>query len=213
MDGSTPGISDTKRKASGILLIASRYVFGLLYEYPLIFSKELIKVRGWQVSPSEIEACLLMHPSINDACVVGVDFKDQRGELPRAYVVLEPGEENSLTEKDVQDHIRKHLAKYKALNGGVQFRLSIPRSPAGKPYRRIFRTEAREEILAENEKLAGAASSIVNRDLDKNAIAIHTAELTDEGDLQSALESLNIGDSSARTEADGTDTNNRVDQV
>lgn len=124
--------------------------------------------------------------------MIGVDFKDQRGELPRAYVVLEQGVADSMTEEDVQDYVRQHLAKYKALDGGVQFRPSIPRSPAGKPYKRIFRTEAREEILAEKIRLASVAASIVEGELDKGAITAHEVELAADGVLEAALESLHV---------------------
>ncbi|KAG5651177.1 hypothetical protein H0H81_009584 [Sphagnurus paluster] len=52
--------------------------------------KELLKVRGFQVSPTEIESCLLSHSDIVDCCVTGVP-DDYSGELPLAYVVLTPG--------------------------------------------------------------------------------------------------------------------------
>ena len=63
--------------------------------------KELIKVKGLQVAPAELEALLLTHPSIADAAVIGV--KDERlGEAPKAFVVRK-GED--LTERAVQEFV------------------------------------------------------------------------------------------------------------
>lgn len=64
--------------------------------------KELIKYKGFQVPPAEIEALLLTHPNINDAAVIGIP-DDEAGELPFAFVVRNPG--TKLTEKDVIDFV------------------------------------------------------------------------------------------------------------
>jgi acyl-CoA synthetase (AMP-forming)/AMP-acid ligase II len=50
-------------------------------------SQEIIRVKGFQVAPAELEGCLLSHPDVADACVVGI-ADDYSGELPAAYVVL-----------------------------------------------------------------------------------------------------------------------------
>lgn len=52
-----------------------------------ILDQELLKVKGFQVAPAELEGCLLSHPDIVDCCVVGIP-DDYNGELPLAYVVL-----------------------------------------------------------------------------------------------------------------------------
>ena len=65
--------------------------------------KELIKVRGFQVAPPELEGVLLGHPQIVDAAVLGVQFGREESQLPRAYVVRRPGKDgDSLTEKEVK---------------------------------------------------------------------------------------------------------------
>ncbi|KAI6221506.1 4-coumarate--CoA ligase 3 [Aphelenchoides besseyi] len=107
---------------------------GLLYIVDRL--KELIKVKGLQVPPAELEDLLLSHPRIADAAVIGV--KDEKaGELPKAFVVRK---DESLTEKEVFDFVAERVAHYKQLKGGVQFLQTIPRSAAGK----ILKIELKE---------------------------------------------------------------------
>ncbi len=94
----------------------------------------------------ELEACLLMHPAIRDTAVIGVNFFDGRGELPRAYVVLDPELAPSITDKEIQDFLASRLAKYKALAAGVKRVDAIPRSNSGKILKKILREEAKEEM-------------------------------------------------------------------
>ena len=111
--------------------------------------KELIKVRGFQVAPSELEAVLLSHPQIVDSAVIGVQFGRDESQLPRAYVVRRPGLEGErLTENDVKRHVEQKLAKYKRLDGGVRFVETIPRNASGKILRRILTAEAKKELEA-----------------------------------------------------------------
>jgi acyl-coenzyme A synthetase/AMP-(fatty) acid ligase len=111
--------------------------------------KELIKVRGFQVAPPELEAVLLSHPHIVDAAVIGVRVPPDNSELPRAYVVRRPGERGKrLTEDDVKKFLAGKLIKYKALNGGVKFLDAIPKNPSGKILKRILREQAKKEIEA-----------------------------------------------------------------
>ena len=77
--------------------------------------KELIKVRGFQVAPNEIEGVLLAHPEVRDAAVIGVT-QGEAGELPRAYVVTAPG--SKLSEREVRTWIGERLARYKQVEGG-----------------------------------------------------------------------------------------------
>lgn len=105
--------------------------------------KELIKCRGFQVSPSEIEAVLLQHPAIIDAAVIGVKADDPKdGENPRAYVVRQ----TEVSEAEVKDWGAKHLAKYKSLAGGVVFVDAIPKNAGGKILKRILREQAKREV-------------------------------------------------------------------
>ncbi|KAL6720094.1 hypothetical protein ACLMJK_002015 [Lecanora helva] len=111
-------------------------------------AKELIKVRGWQVSPTEIETCLMRHPLILDAAVIGVGYPDVQVELPRAYIVVDRKSDSSskpLSDKDIHDHVGNHLAKYKSLTGGIRRIDSIPKSAAGKILKRELRKAAAKE--------------------------------------------------------------------
>jgi len=88
--------------------------------------QELIKVRGFQVAPPEIEGLLLLHPDIVDCGVIGVADSSSLGgragsEVPRAYVVKRPGAESRVNEKTVYDLVAEKLSYYKRLDGGVIF--------------------------------------------------------------------------------------------
>lgn len=107
--------------------------------------KELIKVRGFQVAPAELEGVILDHPQVLDAAVIGIQTPKDDSELPRAYVVIRPGADKSITEDDIKQYLAKRLAKYKRLEGGVKFVASIPKTPSGKILKRILREEAKRE--------------------------------------------------------------------
>ena len=96
--------------------------------------KDLLKVRGWQVSPAELEAVLLTHPDVAGAAVIGVmgsnDHDLIRGEVPRAYVVCIPS--SKVQEQGLKDFVAARLARYKHLEGGVRFIDEIPRNASGK---------------------------------------------------------------------------------
>ncbi|KAK9578708.1 hypothetical protein V6Z93_009654 [Aspergillus fumigatus] len=111
--------------------------------------KELIKVRGFQVAPAELEAVLLGHPLIVDAAVIGVVFPGTDTEYPRAYVVRQPGREGEiLTEEDVRKYLGERLARYKALVGGVKFVDAIAKSASGKILKRVLRENSKKDIEA-----------------------------------------------------------------
>ena len=102
--------------------------------------KELIKYKGYQVAPAELEALLLAHPAVADAAVVGVP-DPEAGEVPKAYVVVAPGA--SLTAEAVIEHVAEHVSPYKKVRH-VQFVDAIPKSAAGK----ILRKDLREPAVA-----------------------------------------------------------------
>jgi 4-coumarate--CoA ligase len=112
--------------------------------------KELIKVRGFQVAPAELEGVLLSHPDVSDAAVIGVTAGgaagDQGTELPRAYIVLKQGRQ--LRETDVQAYMRERLAGYKQLVGGVKFVDAIPKNASGKILKKDLKQMARLETGA-----------------------------------------------------------------
>lgn len=110
----------------------------------ILKTQDLIKVRGWQVSPAELEQCLLLHPAVLDAAVIGVDRGDGRGELPRAYIVLE-STMSTLTDEAVRDFMDVRLSRYKALDGGIVRIDNIPRSAAGKILKPLLRKRAAKE--------------------------------------------------------------------
>ena len=108
--------------------------------------KELIKVRGAQVAPAEIEALLLDHPQIVDAAVVGV--KTSKGdEEPRAYIIARNRE--LITSSEVTNYVRTQLSKHKRLTGGVVFVDQIPKTAAGKTRRAELRERANRERRGE----------------------------------------------------------------
>ncbi|KUI57336.1 4-coumarate--CoA ligase-like 1 [Cytospora mali] len=112
-------------------------------------AKDLIKVRGWQVSPAELEQCLLLHPQIHDAAVIGIDFNDGRGELPRVYIALrEPT--NPISDDEIRAFMNKRLSRYKTPDGGIVRIDRIPRSAAGKILKHILREMAAKETCLSN---------------------------------------------------------------
>jgi len=104
--------------------------------------KEIIKVKGYQVAPAELEALLLTHPQIVDAGVIPIPDPNA-GEVPIAYVVRTPG--SSLTEKDLIDYAAKQVAPYKRLHR-INFVESIPKSSAGKILRRELVAKAKSKL-------------------------------------------------------------------
>lgn len=105
--------------------------------------KELIKVRGFQVAPAELEALLLEHDDISDAAVVGLASNDE--ELPRAYVVLrDPGRAKTIVDV-VQKYVAKKAARHKQLTGGVVAVEAIPRLLSGKIQRKVVKEWAKKD--------------------------------------------------------------------
>ncbi|KAF2899751.1 hypothetical protein ILUMI_02533 [Ignelater luminosus] len=97
--------------------------------------KELIKYKGFQVPPAELEALLLIHPCIKDAAVVGIP-DESAGELPAAFVVKQPGRQ--ITEKEVFDYIAGQVSSPKHLRGGVRFIDEIPKNATGKIMKKVL---------------------------------------------------------------------------
>lgn len=124
--------------------------------YVIDRKKELIKVRGFQVAPPELESVLLSHPQVVDAAVIGVHKAgdEDKNEHPRAYVVRRPGDEGAkLSEKDVLAWMDGKLAKFKQLTGGVVFVDAIPKNASGKILKRVLRDEAKAELKKGGAKL------------------------------------------------------------
>jgi acyl-CoA synthetase (AMP-forming)/AMP-acid ligase II len=95
--------------------------------------KELIKYKGYQVAPAELEAVLLGHPEIADAAVIGVPEKESGEELPKAFVVRAPGSE--LSKDAVMAYMAEKVAPHKKIRF-VEFIDAVPKSAAGKILRK-----------------------------------------------------------------------------
>jgi 4-coumarate--CoA ligase len=104
--------------------------------------KELIKYKGLQVAPAELEALLLSHDDILDAAVIGVDADNGTNEVPRAYVVADA---NKISGQQIIEFVKNNVASHKQLRGGVVFLDAIPKSPAGKILRKDLRVLAKRE--------------------------------------------------------------------
>ncbi|KAJ7665922.1 AMP binding protein [Mycena polygramma] len=113
--------------------------------------KELIKYKGFQVPPAELESVLLTHPDIADAAVIGVESREQATELPRAYVVptqpdsLKTPAEKTAFADGVAKWMESRVAKHKFLRGGVCIIGAVPKSASGKILRRELRELAKRE--------------------------------------------------------------------
>ncbi|XP_050362013.1 uncharacterized protein LOC126781197 [Nymphalis io] len=103
------------------------------YFYIVDRIKELIKYKGWQVTPSELEAVILQHPAVKDAGVTGAP-DTLAGELPTAFVVKQT--DAKITEQEIIDYVSDKVAPWKRLRGGVIFLKEIPKTASGKILRR-----------------------------------------------------------------------------
>ncbi|MEU9114465.1 4-coumarate--CoA ligase family protein [Streptomyces sp. NPDC048483] len=101
--------------------------------------KELIKYKGYQVAPADLEALLLTHEAIADAAVIGVVDADGN-EVPKAFVVRQPGA--ALSEADVIAYVAGQVAPHKKVRR-VEFLDSVPRATTGKILRRELRARER----------------------------------------------------------------------
>ncbi|TFV64781.1 4-coumarate--CoA ligase family protein [Geodermatophilus sp. DF01-2] len=100
--------------------------------------KELIKYKGYQVAPAELEAVLIGHPEIADAAVIGVPDKESGEELPKAFVVR--AADSALTEDAVIEYMAGKVAPHKKIRF-VEFLETVPKSAAGKILRKELRAQ------------------------------------------------------------------------
>ncbi|WP_405219347.1 AMP-binding protein [Agrococcus sp. Ld7] len=96
--------------------------------------KELIKYKGYQVAPAELEALLLTSPQVADAAVVAVP-DETAGEIPKAFVVRA---DEAATEQSVMDFVAERVSRYKRVRA-VEFIDAIPKSASGKILRKDLR--------------------------------------------------------------------------
>jgi len=100
----------------------------------------LIKYKGFQIAPAELEALIISFPEIADVAVIGVS-DEESGEVPKAYVQLQPGQ--SLSAEQLKTRLEPELASYKRLHF-VEFVDAIPKSASGKILRRLLRDQSRQ---------------------------------------------------------------------
>ncbi|EAA31676.3 acetyl-CoA synthetase-like protein [Neurospora crassa] len=112
--------------------------------------KELIKVKGNQVAPAELEGLLLEHPEVADAAVIGVTINGE--EVPRAYIVRQ-NPKSKITGQEIAGWMAGKVTRYKQLKGGVVFTDNIPKNPSGKILRRQLRDRADKEVGEFKSKL------------------------------------------------------------
>ena len=114
--------------------------------------KELIKVKGNQVAPAELEALFLEHPAVGDAAIIGVP--DGAGdERVRAYIVRRSDEAGQkVTANELVEWMKERTARHKWITAGVRFVEEIPKNPSGKILRRQLRGIGKDERTKERSE-------------------------------------------------------------
>lgn len=97
--------------------------------------KELIKVKGYQVPPAELEMVIRTHKKVLDCAVIGIPDTIS-GEKPKAFIVSQPGEK--VSDREILDFVNNQVAQFKKIKE-VQFVDSIPKNPTGKILRRVLK--------------------------------------------------------------------------
>lgn len=105
-------------------------------------AKEMIKYKGYQIAPAELESLILEHPDVADAAVIPKDTGTADGEIPKAFVVLREGA--TLDADGVIAHVAEKVAPYKKLRE-VEFTSAIPKTASGKILRRELKAAEREK--------------------------------------------------------------------
>jgi acyl-CoA synthetase (AMP-forming)/AMP-acid ligase II len=108
------------------------------YLYIVDRIKELIKYKGFQVAPAELEALLAAHPSIADAAVIGCP-DEEAGEIPKAFVVLK----GEIDADEILAYVAERVSPYKRIRL-LEIVDQIPRSASGKILRRVLIEQERE---------------------------------------------------------------------
>ncbi|KAI8320130.1 acetyl-CoA synthetase-like protein [Martensiomyces pterosporus] len=101
--------------------------------------KELIKYKGFQVAPAELEGLLTDHPAVIDSAVIPVYDESRASEIPKAFVVIRPEKNVPGIADGVRAWVDSKVAGYKRLRGGVEIVDAIPKSATGKILRRVLR--------------------------------------------------------------------------
>ncbi len=114
------------------------------YFYIVDRVKEMIKYKGLQIAPAELEAVLLTHPAVADAAVIPSP-DPEAGEVPKAFVVLKP--DIPASAEDLMEYVAERVAPFKKIRR-IEFVQQIPKSPSGKILRRVLVQQERERHQA-----------------------------------------------------------------
>lgn len=114
--------------------------------------KELIKYKGFQVAPAELEGSLVDFPGVIDCAVVGIYDKDLATEVPRAYIVTEDASK-PVNINELQTWFNNRVASHKKLRGGVELIEQIPKNASGKILRKILKEKARLDFAGKGARL------------------------------------------------------------
>ncbi|KAL5048547.1 hypothetical protein BDW71DRAFT_195853 [Aspergillus fruticulosus] len=103
-------------------------------------SKYMIKFKGYQVAPAELEDLLLKHPAVKDAAVIGLMNADLQSEVPLGYVTLNQDcTEDDKMAVELLDHVKNRVIHYKRVRGGITWTPQISESPSGRILKRVLR--------------------------------------------------------------------------
>ncbi len=103
--------------------------------------QDLIITGGTNIYPVEVEDVLYSHPKVSLAAVIGIP-DEVKGEVPKAFIILKPGE--TATEQEIIDFVKTRIAKFKAPRM-VEFVESLPQGPSGKILKRELRRRIKEQ--------------------------------------------------------------------
>jgi acyl-CoA synthetase (AMP-forming)/AMP-acid ligase II len=118
------------------------YVDGDGFLYIVDRVKELIKYKGFQVAPAELEGLLLTHPAVADAAVIPSP-DEEAGEIPKAFVVLK----GEATAEEIMSYVAEQVSPHKKVRR-LEFTDEIPKSPTGKILRRVLVEQERAAVAA-----------------------------------------------------------------
>lgn len=120
--------------------------------------KELIKYKGFQVPPAELEGILVDNDAIDDVAVIGVESEAHGSEVPLACVVRSAKSKSSGSNEEqeaakIVQWLNSKVAPHKRLRGGVRFVDEIPKNPSGKILRRMLKQKFKNELQGPKAKL------------------------------------------------------------
>lgn len=123
--------------------------------------KELIKYKGFQVAPAELEGYLLENPLVDDCAVVGIQSDALNTEVPMAYIVLKRDVKaaNNKQRENIIYWFNSRVANHKKLRGGIKFVSEIPKSTSGKILRRVLMEWVKADDLKKPTTSAGVFHS------------------------------------------------------